>query len=91
MHSSVTFHINILGESLTLSAPKAIFGFFANNTDSGESARNELSHLKSALFAFELSKLSKIVLYEKMETPDFEHGRVYFKQFGAERVKKKNY
>ena len=22
-----------------------------------------------------------------METPDFEHGRVYFKQFGAERVK----
>ena len=21
-----------------------------------------------------------------METPDFEHGRVYFKQFGAERV-----
>ena len=24
----------------------------ANNTDSGESARNELSHLKSALFAF---------------------------------------
>ena len=29
---------------------------FANNTDSGESARNELSHLKSALFAFWLSK-----------------------------------
>ena len=25
---------------------------FANNTDSGESARNELAHLKSALFAF---------------------------------------
>ena len=25
---------------------------FANNADSGESARNELSHLKSALFAF---------------------------------------
>ena len=25
---------------------------FASNTDSGESARNELSHLKSALFAF---------------------------------------
>ena len=22
-----------------------------------------------------------------METPDFVHGRVYFKQFGAERVK----
>ena len=21
-----------------------------------------------------------------METPDFEHGRVYFKQFGTERV-----
>ena len=29
---------------------------FANNTDSGESACNELSHLKSALFAFYLSK-----------------------------------
>ena len=29
---------------------------FANNTDSGESARNELSHLKSAFFAFSLSK-----------------------------------
>ena len=24
-----------------------------------------------------------------MDTPDFEHGRVYFKQFGAERVKLK--
>ena len=23
-----------------------------------------------------------------MKTPDFEHGIVYFKQFGAERVKK---
>ena len=29
---------------------------FANNADSGESARNELSHLKSALFAFKLPK-----------------------------------
>ena len=27
---------------------------FANNADLGESARNELSHLKSALFAFQL-------------------------------------
>ena len=27
---------------------------FANNTDSGEPARNELSHLKSALFGCEL-------------------------------------
>ena len=27
---------------------------FANNTDSSESARNELSHLESALFAFKL-------------------------------------
>ena len=27
---------------------------FVNNTDSGESARNELSHLKSALFGCEL-------------------------------------
>ena len=29
---------------------------FANSTDSGESARNELSYLKSALFAFYLPK-----------------------------------
>ena len=29
---------------------------FANNTDSGETARNELSHLKPALFTFSLSK-----------------------------------
>ena len=28
----------------------------ANNADSGKSARNELSHLKSALFALSLSK-----------------------------------
>ena len=27
---------------------------FANNTDSGETVRDELSHLKSALFCFEL-------------------------------------
>ena len=27
---------------------------FANNADSGETARNELSHLKSALFGCEL-------------------------------------
>ena len=27
---------------------------FANNTDSGEAARNELSHLKSALFGCKL-------------------------------------
>ena len=30
---------------------------FANNADSGESARNELSHLKSALFGCELKKI----------------------------------
>ena len=59
---------------------------FANNTDSGESARNELSHLQSALFASWLSKYSKTIKAYTIESPDFEHGRVYFKQFGAERV-----
>ena len=55
---------------------------FATNTDSGESAHNKLSHLKSALFAF----VQNCITWE-MDTPDFEQGRVYFKQFGAERVK----
>ena len=59
-----------------------------NNTDSGESARNELSHLKSALFGLWLSKYSKHIKAYIIELPDFEHRRVYFKQFGAERVKR---
>ena len=41
---------------LTLSAPKAILRFLQTILISGESARNELSHLKSALFAFWLSE-----------------------------------
>ena len=37
---------------------------FANNTDSGESARNELPHLKSALFAS-----PKLLSHEKWRSP----------------------
>ena len=44
---------------------------FANNPDSGESARNELSHLESALFAFKLYNYSKTLNIREMETPDF--------------------
>ena len=40
---------------------------FANNTDSGESARNELSHLKSAQKSYDM----------KIESFEFEYGRVY--------------
>ena len=43
---------------------------FANNTDSGESARNELSHLKSALFAFLLSKYPTTFSEWEMVMPD---------------------
>ena len=43
------FHSTVI---LTLSAPQALLRFFANNADSCESARNELSHLKSSFFAF---------------------------------------
>ena len=35
---------------------------FANNTDTGKSARNELPHMKSALFAFSLSEYFKTVI-----------------------------
>ena len=44
--------LNVIDKHLTLSAPTGNIEVFANNADSGESARNELSHLKSALFAF---------------------------------------
>ena len=59
---------------------------FSNNTDSGESARNEPSHLKSALLArLSYRNIQKLLLHEKWELPDFENGRDYFKRFGAER------
>ena len=35
---------------------------FANNPDSGELALNELPHMKLTLFAFQLSKYSKILI-----------------------------
>ena len=40
--------------TLTLSAQMTILRFRANNIDSGGTARDDLSHLKSALFAFKL-------------------------------------
>ena len=46
------FEINICVEMANSFSAKGNIVFFANNTDSGESARNELSHLKSVLFAF---------------------------------------
>ena len=32
-------------------------------------------------------KIVQVLIKWEIETPDFKHGRVYFKQFGAERVK----
>ena len=60
---------------------------FPNNTDANEKTHNELSDLKSALSISDI-QLSKTLITLEMERPDFEHGRVYLKQFGAERVKK---
>ena len=64
---------------------------FANNADSGESARHELSHLESALFAFQLPEKSNTFINGEKDTPNFEHGRIYFKQFDAERVNENNF
>ena len=47
---SVTFQNSRVGSVNSFSS-KGNIEVFANNTDSGESARNELSHLKSELFA----------------------------------------
>ena len=41
-------------EMINSFSAKGNIELFANNADSGESARNELSHLKSALFGCEL-------------------------------------
>ena len=48
MHMMKSFDINEINSF----SDKGKIEVFANNTDSGESARNELSHLKSASFAF---------------------------------------
>ena len=66
---------------LTLFSARGNIELFTNNTDS---ARNELSHLKSALFALYLSKYYKTLITYEKESPKFEHGRVHFKQFGVE-------
>ena len=82
--STKLFHHQRLFNSFSA---KGNIELFANNTDSGESARSELSHLKSALFGCEFIKLFQKSYNMKIESSEFEHGRVYFKQFGAERVK----
>ena len=43
-----------LWEKVNSFSAKGNIELFANNVDSGESSRNELSHLKSALFGCEL-------------------------------------
>ena len=55
------FQINIENITfLTRSDPMAIFIFLADNTYLGELARENLTHLKTASFAFLLSKWSKL-------------------------------
>ena len=83
MVSPQAFSIKVV----TSFSAKGNIELFANNTDSGDSARNELSHLKSALFALWLFKYSKTIKAYTIGSPEFEYGGVYFKQFGAERVK----
>ena len=41
---------HVCGDTIYYFSAKGNIELFANNKDSGESARNELSHLKSALF-----------------------------------------
>ena len=43
---------------------KGNIALFANNAYSGESTRNELSHLKSALFSCKLKNIPKILKHE---------------------------
>ena len=62
---------------------------FANNADTSESARDELTHLNLHCLSFSYHNSPKLLLHERW-TPDFEHGRIYFKQFGAERVNPKH-
>ena len=52
--------------------------------DSGGSVRNELSHLKSALFEFKLSKYSKKLIDEKWSCPIFN---INESTFGSSKLK----
>ena len=54
-------NIVILEELLNSFSAKGNIELFANNTDSGESARNELSHLKSSLFGVSFKNIPKIL------------------------------
>ena len=49
-YPTVCMHVKLFNSF----SAKGNIELFANNADSGESARNELSHLKSALFGREL-------------------------------------
>ena len=55
---------------------------FANNTDSLRADSPEIS-----IVCLLVIKIVQTVITWEMEMPDFEHGRVYFKQFGAKRFK----
>ena len=68
--------------ALTLSAPKAIFRFM--QTKLIQASQLVTSCLTWNQYCSTFS-YQNCITWEK-ETPEFEHGRVYFKQFGAERV-----
>ena len=57
----------------------ALLIFSANNTDSCESGRNGLSHIKSAVLAFQLLNYSKSIITLKIESSDYEHGSLVYK------------
>ena len=59
----------------------------ANNADSGEIARDDLSLLKYVLFATRILNFTKFPAGRKMEWSNFQHGRVDFVKFGSERVR----
>ena len=56
---------NVNAYTLNSFSAKGNIEVFANNTDSGESARNELFHLKSALFAFLFIKIVLNLYYKR--------------------------
>ena len=59
---------------------------FANNADSGESAQRAVSP-EISIVCILVIKIFKTPITREMKTPNFKHGRVYFKQFGTGRVK----
>ena len=59
---------------------------FAKNADTCETARTEVSLLKSALFTTSTLNLTKFPMELNMELSNFQHGRVDFLKIGSERV-----